>query len=373
MRTRLATPIPKLTTWAAAAAVVGGLLGCAGIWSIVSLPGFLTWEDKPLAPARLNFLYRWGNESAQVLIALSLVGIWMLVGGVRSWLGTLGAFTALVWLFASIWVVVYLRFVLPGLIEPGGISGLPIIVSYAASWGGMASTLILAAAAFRSRTVGRLWLVLITLSVLETPLLSEKIISLAQYLGNVEWLVLLFGLPTSAMGLIEAVGWMLLGGIIFSLGRKREERKLEERQHRVEKDNRHKARRLYEDAFGRGLLSVIDEFVAQDLYDHLHQQEGRKKFKRTIAKLHNTFPNLKLHIEAQIADNEEVTTHCVLSGTDQGGVLWYPPTNKTATFSGIYKDRFSDGKLVEHWGEVDMLGLRRQLGLPTEVDKSEPE
>lgn len=372
MRARLTDFIPKLTTWAAIAAVIGGLLGCAGIWSIVSLPGFLTWEDKPLAPAQLNFLYRWGNKSAQMLIALSLVGIWMLVGGVRSWLGTLGAFVALVWLIASLWVVVYLRFVLPGVMEPGGISSLPIIVSYAASWGGVTSTLVLAAAAFKSINTRRWAVFLIALGVLEMPVLAKTLISVAQSLGNVEWLVLLFGLPTSAMGLIEAAGWMLLGMTMFLSGRKLQERKFNERKRSVEKENCHKSRRLYREAFGLRNLSVVDELAGQELYDHLHQQRGRKNFKRTIAELHGSFPDLTLQIGAQTAEGAEVTTHCIFSGTDRGGILWYPPTNRTATFSGVYKDRFLDGKLVEHWGEVDMLSLREQLGLPIEADNSQP-
>lgn len=369
---RLTASISRLTSLATAAAIVGGLLGCVGMWAIISLPGFLTLEDKPLPSGRLNFLLSWAGASAQVLVALSLTGVWTILGGMRSRLGTLGGFAALVWLIASVWVIVYLRFVLTAMLEPGEIPRLPIIVSYAASWGGVASTLLLAAAARRSGTMGRWWIVLIALGALELPVLAKSLLSLAETLGDAEWLVLLFGLPTSAMGLIEAVCWTLLGGTIFLSGRKLREQKFEEHKRSVEKENCHKARRLYEEAFGMRTFSVVDEMVGQDLYDHLHQQKWRKNFKRTIAELHSTFPDLNLRIEAQTAESEEVTTHCVLSGTDWGGIIWYPPTNKTATFSGIYKDRFSDGKLIEHWGEVDMLSLREQLGLPIEADNSQP-
>ena len=59
-----------------------------------------------------------------------------------------------------------------------------------------------------------------------------------------------------------------------------------------------------------------------------------------------------------------MTTRWTASGTDAGGVLWYPPTGEAATFSGTFTDRFEDGRLVEHWGESDTAGLLRRLGLP---------
>ena len=86
-------------------------------------------------------------------------------------------------------------------------------------------------------------------------------------------------------------------------------------------------------------------------------------FKRTIADLHRTFPDLSVCVEEQRAEGDTVTTRCVLCGTDRGGVLWYPPTNKRAIFTDTFTDRFSGGKLVEHCGESDMEGLLRQLGL----------
>jgi hypothetical protein len=282
MRARLTAYVPRLTSVAAAAAIVGGLLGCAGLWALISLPGFLTLEDKPLPSARLNALLSWASASAQVLVALSLTGVWTILGGLRSRLGTLGGLMALVWLLASVLVIVYVRLVLPGVIELSEVPRLPVVVSYTASWGGVASTFLLAGAAFSSEGARRCAIFLISLGVLEIPALAESLLSLAQTLGNAEWLVLLFGLPTSAMGLIEAVCWTLLGGAIYLSGRKLQEREFEEHKRSLEKENCLKARRLYEEAFGIETLSTVDELAGQDLYDHLHQRRGRKNFKRTI-------------------------------------------------------------------------------------------
>jgi predicted ester cyclase len=58
-----------------------------------------------------------------------------------------------------------------------------------------------------------------------------------------------------------------------------------------------------------------------------------------------------------------VKTRCAFPGTDRGGVLWYPPTDKHAIFTGTFTDRFSDGRLVELRGGIDMTSLLEQLDL----------
>jgi hypothetical protein len=84
---------------------------------------------------------------------------------------------------------------------------------------------------------------------------------------------------------------------------------------------------------------------------------------RVISDLRRSYPDLAVSIEGQEADDDLVRTRVVLSGTDMGGVLWYPPTGRRATFAAEFVDRFSDGRLVEHSGEADTEGLLRQLGL----------
>ena len=54
MRAKLTVSISRLASLAAATAIVGGLPGCVGMWAIISLPGVLTLEDKPLPFGRLN-------------------------------------------------------------------------------------------------------------------------------------------------------------------------------------------------------------------------------------------------------------------------------------------------------------------------------
>ncbi len=166
--------------------------------------------------------------------------------------------------------------------------------------------------------------------------------------------------PWEEAGLALLLALVLLLWVLRRLGkRKREEERLA-----VAAENRRKARRLYEEAFGAGDFSVIDEVVAEGFFDHLGRRHGPEGFKRSVTGLRRTFPDLRVSVEEQRAQGDTVTTRCTLRGVDRGGVLWYPPTNKRAAFAAAYTDRFSDGMLVEHRGGSDTADLLEQLGLP---------
>jgi predicted ester cyclase len=180
----------------------------------------------------------------------------------------------------------------------------------------------------------------------------------------VGWLWPLEGPTGTYASPLEGLGWAIVLALVFlpwavrRLGRRKpgEERRAEE--------NRRKARRLYEEAFSAGDFSVIDEVIAEGFFDHLGQRHGPEGFKRSVASLRRTFPDLRVSVEGQTVEGDTVTTRCTLRGRDRGGVLWYPPTGRRAAFAATYTDRFSGGMLVEHRGRSDTAGLVEQLGLP---------
>jgi len=132
----------------------------------------------------------------------------------------------------------------------------------------------------------------------------------------------------------------------------------------VEAENLAFARRLYRGAWVEGNLEVIDEVAAPGLVDHYGDGRDPASLKRSITRLRRTFPDLRFTIEDQRASGDTVTTRWTASGTDLGGVLWYPPTGGRAKFRGHFVDRFETGRIVEHRGEADTASLLEQLRLP---------
>ena len=171
-----------------------------------------------------------------------------------------------------------------------------------------------------------------------------------------------FASPVALVGIC----WFSLGLTTFGI-RKREAVALAKQRRTTDDRNLSLAHRLYEEAWGVGNVAVLDELTAPDFFDRRRGRHGSEELKRAILDLHRTFPDLDFSVEEQHADGDMVTTRCRFSGTDRGGLLWYPPTNKHADFNATYTDHFSNGKLLEHHGGVDKDDLLLQLGLTHQV------
>jgi predicted ester cyclase len=73
----------------------------------------------------------------------------------------------------------------------------------------------------------------------------------------------------------------------------------------------------------------------------------------------------------QIAEGDKVANRFVFLGTHLGEFMGVAPTGKRVEFVGNSIDRVVDGKIVESWVEVDLLGVMQQLGAFTEPGSSE--
>ena len=66
-----------------------------------------------------------------------------------------------------------------------------------------------------------------------------------------------------------------------------------------------------------------------------------------------------------------VAARVAFRGTHHGEFQGIPPTDKQVAFSSIEIDRMVDGKVQEHWFELNQLGLMGQLGAIPEPEQSE--
>ncbi len=75
------------------------------------------------------------------------------------------------------------------------------------------------------------------------------------------------------------------------------------------------------------------------------------------------FPDMQAAIEEMVAEGDKVAIRVNLQGTQKGELMGIPATGKRVTFVATMIDRLSGGQVVEHWEEIDMLGLMQQLGV----------
>lgn len=123
-------------------------------------------------------------------------------------------------------------------------------------------------------------------------------------------------------------------------------------------------RRLLEEAFSEGNYEVIDEIVAPELVEHQNgaQGTGPEATRRVASGLRESFPDLQLEIEDIAGADETVWVRARGHGTDTGGVAGRPPSGAHVEVDVIDVVRFRDGKMVEHWGVADRLGMLQQVG-----------
>ncbi|MBI1924864.1 ester cyclase, partial [Candidatus Poribacteria bacterium] len=129
-------------------------------------------------------------------------------------------------------------------------------------------------------------------------------------------------------------------------------------------------RRVFEEVFNQGKLSVVNEIFSPNYLRHEppnpEQVLGVEGFKQFVTAFLTGFPDLHLTMEEQIAEGGNVVPRFTFRGTHTGEFLGIPPTGKKVMITGISIHRFADGKLVESWTKIDQLGLLQQLGvIPT--------
>lgn len=122
-------------------------------------------------------------------------------------------------------------------------------------------------------------------------------------------------------------------------------------------------RRFVEEGFNRGDTSVVDEVVAEDfVYHDPSLPSGREGVKQVMQMFRSAFPDGRLTIESLIAEGDRVVARHTFTGTHDGEFMGVAPTGRTVRIQEIDIGRIEDGKIAEHWGLADVLGLMQQLG-----------
>jgi predicted ester cyclase len=87
--------------------------------------------------------------------------------------------------------------------------------------------------------------------------------------------------------------------------------------------------------------------------------EAWRQFSGSFAE---AFPDIRLTIQDIFSEGDMVAARVAFRGTHRGEFQGIPPTGKEVAFTSIEVNRVVDGKVEEHWVELDLLGLMQQLG-----------
>ncbi len=123
-------------------------------------------------------------------------------------------------------------------------------------------------------------------------------------------------------------------------------------------------RTVIEQGFSKGDLAAIDAVVAPGFIEHQRgASSGVEALKGLIRHLRGWFPDLTLTIEDLAVSGDKAWGRIVGHATHTQTVMGRPPTGKPVRIDIIDIMRVVDGKMIEHWGVPDNLGLMEQIGL----------
>jgi len=139
--------------------------------------------------------------------------------------------------------------------------------------------------------------------------------------------------------------------------------------------NKEVVRRFYEEVINECRVELLSELLSGDyteVMDGQRYEVGLEGARAHALGVRETYPDLHLTIDRQIAEGEWVVSCITASGTHLGEWLGIAPTGQKVTFTGVNVDRVVGGKLVEHGGAANMLGPLLEIGAIRVVGREGP-
>ena len=112
---------------------------------------------------------------------------------------------------------------------------------------------------------------------------------------------------------------------------------------------------------------MLDEVISPGIVRHCQATPNLNirsldEFKEFLKVDLKTFPDSHITTEILIAEGDMVAGYFTYSGTQDGAMGPFPPTNKKADLKYLGILRIEDGKIAEMWVEWDNLAMLTQLG-----------
>ena len=124
-------------------------------------------------------------------------------------------------------------------------------------------------------------------------------------------------------------------------------------------------RRFVDEIFVQGRKDVVDELVADDFVAHTWPSttgNPRDDLKAAIDRVGGALEDPSFTVDGLIAEGDAVAARLTTSATQVGPFMGLPPSGKRYTIEEIHWFRLRGDQVVEHWHQMDQMGLMKQLG-----------
>ena len=128
-------------------------------------------------------------------------------------------------------------------------------------------------------------------------------------------------------------------------------------------------KKIIEDLFSEVVngqnLSATDKFIGPGYVNHgiPNAKTGPSGFKEIIQQFISAFPDLHVTQQQFIADGDTVAVRGYWTGTNKGSFIGAPASGRKVRVDYVDIWRIQNGKGVENWVQMDMLGVMQQIGV----------
>lgn len=113
-------------------------------------------------------------------------------------------------------------------------------------------------------------------------------------------------------------------------------------------------------------MRTFDAVLADHYGNHNMPVPGipgtKEGFERVVVATRQAFPDVHISIRDMVAEGEFVVFRDTVQATSRGDFLGVPANGKRLEWTESHVRRLARGHIVEHWTNVDQLGILRQLG-----------
>src|SRR4030067_1408920 len=123
-------------------------------------------------------------------------------------------------------------------------------------------------------------------------------------------------------------------------------------------------KRLFEEVWNKGNLSLVDEILAQDFVDYNRPPgapDGREGYRAGVIMIRTAFPDFNFSLDQILAEDDHVAIRRTGLGTHKGDFLGISPTGKQVSLGSMTFIRIKNGRIAERWGISDIPRVIQQL------------
>ncbi len=128
------------------------------------------------------------------------------------------------------------------------------------------------------------------------------------------------------------------------------------------KENKQLIYNFYKGFNAQDIDDSFEKYVSPDLKVYVFGKTlSQREWKDIDKNVFLSFSDFKINILDQIAEDDKVVTRAIFTGIHTGDYQGRPASGNHIKVNVIAIDRISNGKIIEHWAEMDFSNFLQQL------------